>query len=94
MFQDILRESWVYQEIVEQGVERGREEGRLQEQREMLMRLIQVRFPELEALAKQQSDGITNPEILPSVNFKILDAQTVEETRQLLLSINKGKTKH
>ena len=94
MFQDILRESWVYQEIVEQGVERGREEGRLQGQREMLMRLIQLRFPELEALAKHQSDDITNPEILPSVNFKMLDAQTVEEVRQLLLSINKDKTKH
>ena len=84
---DILRESWVYQEIVEQGVERGREEGRLQEQREMLMSLIQLRFPELEALAKQQSDDITNPEILPPVNFKMLNAQTVEEARQLLLSI-------
>jgi predicted transposase YdaD len=97
MFQDILRESWVYQEIIEQGVEKGREEereGRLQEQREMLMRLIQLRFPELEALAKQQSNDIMNPEILPPVNFKMLDAQTVEEARQLLLSINKGETKH
>jgi hypothetical protein len=97
MFQDILRESWVYQEIIEQGVEKGREEereGRLQEQREMLMRLIQLRFPELEALAKQQSNDIMNPEILPPVNFKMLDAQTVEEARQLLLNINKGETKH
>src|SRR5712692_7029550 len=35
MFQDILRESWVYQEIGqefrEEGLEKGREEGRLQE---------------------------------------------------------------
>ncbi len=86
MFQDILRESSVYQEIVE--------EGRIQEQREMLLKLIQLRFPELEALAKQQSDGITTPEILPSVNFKLLAAQTVEEARQILLSINKSETKH
>ena len=86
MFQDILRESSVYQEIVE--------EGRLQEQREMLLKLIQLRFPELEALAKQQSDGITSPEILPPVNFKLLAAQTIEEARQILLSINKSETKH
>jgi len=94
MFQDILRESWVYQEIVEEGVEKGREEGRIQEQREMLLKLIQIRFPELEALAKQQSDGITSPEILPPVNFKLLAAQTIEEARQILLSVDKSKTKH
>ena len=94
MFQDILRESWVYQEIAEQGVEKGREEGRIQEQREMLLMLVQSCFPELEALAKQQSEGITNPELLPPVNFKLLAAQTIEEARQILLSINKSETKH
>ncbi len=90
MFQDILRESPIYQELVEQ----GREEGRIQEQREMLMRLVQLRFPELLALAKQQVDAITNPEVLPPVNFKLLETQTIEEARQLLLNINKGETKH
>jgi predicted transposase YdaD len=94
MFQDILSESWVYQELVEKGVEKGREEGRLQEQREMLLKLIQLRFPELEALAKQQGDDITTPEILPSVNFKLLAAQTVEEARQILLNLDKDETRH
>jgi predicted transposase YdaD len=86
MFQDILRESSVYQEIVE--------EGRIQGQREMLLKLIQLRFPELEALAKQQTDSITDPELLPTVNFKLLAAQTIEEARQILLSIDKSETKH
>jgi predicted transposase YdaD len=94
MFQDILRDSPIYQEIVEQGLEKGREQGRIQEQQEMLMRLVQLRFPELLALAKQQANGITNPDVLPSVNFKLLDVQTVEEARQLLLNINRGETKH
>ncbi len=92
MFQDILRDSPIYQEIIEQGLEKGREEGRIQEQREMLMRLVQLRFPELFALAKQQADGITNPEILTPVNFKLLDVQTLEEARRILLSINKAET--
>ncbi len=87
---DILNESLIYQEIVE----KGREEGRIQEQREMLIRLVQLRFPELLALAKQQADGITNPEVLPPVNFKLLETQTIEEAKQLLLSVNKGETKH
>jgi len=96
MFQDILSESWVYQELVEQGVEKGREEGReeerqrrIQDQRAMLLGLIQLRFPELEALAKQQTDSITDPELLPPVHFKLLAAQTIEEARQLLLSMDK-----
>ena len=40
MFQDILRESWVYQEIVEEGLEKGREEERIQrikDQQDMLV---------------------------------------------------------
>jgi predicted transposase YdaD len=90
MFQDILRESPIYQEIVEQGLEKGR----IQEQREMLIRLVQMRFPELLALAKQRADGITNPEVLPPVNFKLLETQTIEEAKQLLLSVNQNETKH
>jgi predicted transposase YdaD len=94
MFQDILRESPIYQEIMEQGLEKGREEGRIREQREMLIRLVQLRFPELLALARQQAHGITNPEALPPINFKLLDVQTIEEARQLLLTINKDEMKH
>jgi predicted transposase YdaD len=93
MHQDILRESSVYQEIVEEVREEERLR-RIQEHRTILMRLIELHFPELEALAKQQSDGITNPEVLPPVNFKLLAAQTVEEAKRILLSIDKGETKH
>jgi predicted transposase YdaD len=97
MFQDILSESWVYREIVEQGVEKGREEERqrrIQDQRTMLIGLIQFRFPELLALAKQQTDGITDPEVLPPVNSKLIAVQTIEEARQILLSVDKSGTKH
>ena len=94
MFQDILRESPIYQEIMEQGLEKGREEGRIREQREMLIRLVQLRFPELLALAKKQAIEITNPETLPPLNFQVLDVQTLEEARRILLSIDNGETKH
>ncbi len=85
MFQDILRESSVYQEIVERGI---------QGQREMLLGFVQMRFPELLALAKQRTEGITDPDLLPSVSHKFLAAQTLEEARRILLSIDKGETKH
>ena len=98
MFQDILSESWVYQEIAEQGVEKGREEERqqeLQRQRQTIIGFVQRRFPEITALAEQQTAKITDPETLQTVILKLLDAQTVEEARQVLLNIDKSEeTKH
>ncbi len=93
MFQDILRESPIYQEIIEQGLEKGIEKG-IQGQREMLLGFVQMRFPELLALAKQQTEGITDPDILPSVSHRLLAARTLEESRRILLSLDRGGTKH
>ncbi len=93
MFQDILRESPIYQEIVEQGrsEERQRE---LQRQRLTLTGVVQRHFSEITALAKQQADGITDPEVLQTAILRLLDAQTVEEARQILLSMNQNETRH
>jgi type II secretory pathway component PulM len=93
MFQDILRESPIYQELVEQGREEERQQE-LQRQRQTLMGFVQRHFPEIGALAKQQIDSVTDPEILQTVILRLLDCQTIEEAKQLLLSVNKGKTKH
>ncbi len=60
----------------------------------MLVRIFQLHFPELLALAKQQADSIEDPEVLSSMNFKLLAAQTIEEAQRLLLNINKSETKH
>ena len=97
MFQDILSESWVYQELVEQGVEKGREEERqqeLQRQRQTIIGFVQRRFPEITALAEQQTAKITDPETLQTVILKLLDAQTIEEVRQILLNLDKDETRH
>jgi predicted transposase YdaD len=93
MFQDILRESPIYQELVEQGREEERQQE-LQRQRQTLMGFVQRHFPEISALAKLQVDSVTDPEFLQTVILKLLDCQTIEEARQLLLNINKGETKH
>jgi predicted transposase YdaD len=89
MFQDILEESWVYQEIIEQGLEKGREEGTVQGQRQALMDFLQTRFPELLVLATQQTNSIKNAEVLRTLSTKLFAAQTAEEARQILLDVNK-----
>src|SRR5436309_676985 len=67
MFQDILQESWVYQEIGQQ----FHEEGRIQEQHEMLKSFLQLRFPETLALANQQTNNIKDPAVLRAVLTKL-----------------------
>lgn len=93
MHQDILRESSVYQEIVEEVREEERQQE-LQRQRQTLMGFVQRHFPEISALAKQQVDSVTDPEILQRVILKLLDSQTVEEAKQILFGVDKGETKH
>jgi predicted transposase YdaD len=93
MFQDILRESPIYQEIVEQGRDEERQQE-LQRQRQTLTSFVQRHFSEITALAMQQADGITDPEVLQTAILRLLDAQTVEEARQILLGVNQNETRH
>jgi predicted transposase YdaD len=88
MLEDIMEESWTYQEIVKKGVEKGREEERQQrilEQHQTLLSLVQVRFPELVSLAKQQTTAINDPEVLHNLIVKLFGVQTADEARQALM---------
>src|SRR5204863_6387675 len=96
MFQNVLQESWVYQEIgqefLEKGLEKGREEERqkrVQGLRQTIVSGLQMRFPQTLALAMQQIDGIEEPEVLQTVLSRLFAAQTAEEARQILLEVKK-----
>jgi len=108
MLEDILEESWTYQEMIkkgmqkglEKGLERGLEEGlekglekgreeerqqRVQEQRETLLSFVQMRFPELVPVARQQVASIKDPETLHNLLIRLFAVQAVEEARQALI---------
>ena len=53
MLRDVLRDTWAYQEIMQE----GREEG-LQEQRLTLLEVVQSRFPNIEPLATPPTSAI------------------------------------
>lgn len=95
MLDDILEESWTYQEILrkgmqkglEQGLEQGREEERqqrIQEQRETVINLVQMRFPELVPLAEQHLFFIHKTEELHHMILKLFAVQTAEEARRAI----------
>ena len=98
MFQDLLSESPIYQEIFGEGEEKGRREGlregALQAQAEMLLNIVKLRFPELQELAKQQADTIKDVSVLSAINLNLVMAQTTEEARHVLLGANKNGTSH
>ena len=128
MFQDILRESWVYQEIgqefleqgfeqgleqglakglekglakgleqglakgLEQGVEMGREQERkrrIQDHRQLIVNLIQLRFPEITEQAAERTRSIDDPELLQSLNLKLLAVPNLDEAKKLLFEAGK-----
>lgn len=91
MFQEILEESPIYQEIVQSGREEEREKT-LQRLRAVLVDIVQLRFSELKTLAHQQVEGITVPDTLSSLMLQLVAAQQVDEARRLLLAASNGQS--
>ncbi len=103
MYEDILEDSWVYQEILhkglEQGIGKGFEQGmgkgiqheREQEARRLrraLYTIIQKRFPDLMQIARDQIESTTQPETLQELIVNISLALHIQEAQQALDAVN------
>ena len=82
MLGDFLRDSPIYQEVLEEGVEKGR----LEERRQALLDIVFERFPEITHLARQQAMAIDDLEILRHLTVKMSTVQTPEQATQYLLA--------
>lgn len=94
MYQDMLRKSWVYEEIGQEFLEKGREKGREQALHETLITYVQARFPRLVVLAKQQTNSITDPTTLNHIMSTLFTLQTPEEVERYLLTLGSDATKN
>jgi len=74
----------VMQEMVTTLEERQR---RVQEQRETLLSFVQMRFPELTLIAKQQISTINDPGTLHNLLIKLFAVETAEEARQVVMEV-------
>lgn len=63
----------------EEGREKGREEGRLETARLWLVRMVEARFKQLTPLVRQQTERVTNPDLLEDLMVRISAAQNSEE---------------
>jgi len=59
VYNDIIEESWVYQEWMAQA------------HRKTLLDIVQARFPEILHLAKKQAESIEDPEVLRRMAVKM-----------------------
>jgi hypothetical protein len=83
VLRDILRETWAYQEIMQEGELRARHQD--------VLNVIQARFPEILPYAKKQMEGIKDTELLSRMNVKMSTVQTAEEALQYLFTIDETK---
>lgn len=88
MYQDILRNTEIYQIIMQEGVEKGHQQE-LHDLRQILLGFVQAKFQELVPLVTKQTAHITDTEMLKHLTLKVGLAQTLEEARQLLLGAAK-----
>ncbi len=83
MFEDALKDSWAYQEILQEGKQQERLVS-LQLQRQVFDSLVQDRFPHIVKLANERSNTIDKPEVLQALILRLLKVKTEEEARRIL----------
>ena len=93
---DILRESPVYQWILdegreegrEEGIQQGREEGIQQGMQQAVINMVVARFPKLEPLARARITTVSNLERLQHLIIDLSIAHSQEEMERVLLSLD------
>ena len=89
MLDDILEESWTYQEIVKKGLEKGKQlerQQRIQEQHETVMNLVRMRFPGLVSFAVSRVEAIKDADALHILINQLFAVQTEEEAKQAIIA--------
>ena len=92
MFPDFIRETEIYQYILqegrEQGIEQqGRKQGRqeeLQRQRQLLIAFVQARATELVPLARRKAEAINSIETLNELTLNVGLAKSAEDVQRYL----------
>lgn len=86
MYKKELEDSWAYQEIFQEGQEKTL--------RETLISVLEVRYPMLVDLAREQTSLIKDANILQQVVIKIFSLQTAGEIEEYLLALGDDATKN
>ena len=95
MQHDLLHDTPIYQLILEEGREEGIQQAhqqKIQEQRVLVQRIVQTKFPKLARLAIDKTDAIVDEKKLLDLIVYMSVAQVEADARQYLLDIDKLET--
>jgi predicted transposase YdaD len=74
----VLRESPWYQEILKEGLQLGRQEGRQKGETELIIRLLNRRFGNLDLVVTEKIKSLSIPQ-LEALGDRLLDFASLEE---------------
>jgi hypothetical protein len=80
---DVLKETWIYQEIRQEVVEEQRQ-AYIEEQQQMVCDIIKARFPRVETLGENVVKKVRDVVILRDLLVQISSSKTEKEARQYL----------
>ncbi len=95
MFPDFIRDTEIYQYIMQEGREQGIEQGREQEReqakqrelqhlRQILVSFVQAHSPELVPLTQKKAEAINSIETLNALVLNMCTAQSLADVRRCL----------
>lgn len=87
MYQDLIRDTEIYQLIMAEGKAEGREEG----MQEMILLVIQNRFPALLELAQACKPALADVAVSRQLMLDILNAQSQDDVRQHLVRLQQAQ---
>ena len=91
---DMLEDSWAYQEITAEVLQKGLHQGELRALRIVVLDIVQDRFPSLVTLVSSHIQNIEDTTLLRRLNVKLSAAQSVEEAEQTFRALVKDAQQH
>jgi hypothetical protein len=85
---DLLKDTWIYREIQQQ-VEEEQKKSYIDEQQQIVLEIVQIRFPRIAVLTKTTMENMTDLTALRALLIKVGTARVEREARQYLAEIRK-----
>ena len=86
---DLLKDTWIYREIQQQIVEEQKR-SYIDEQQQIVLEIVQVRFPRIAVLTRTTLENMTDLTALRALLIKIGTARVEREARQYLAEIRRS----
>ena len=85
---DLLKDTWIYREIQQQ-IEEEQKKSYINEQQQLVLEIVQIRFPRIAVLTKTTMENMTDLTALRALLIKVGTARVEREARQYLAEIRR-----